>query len=99
MKSYCVHKGLDAACHLSACPPMQRQYPSSLRGLRGEKEPFLGRFAKSGSLSKILQNVGASKALPNNEFWRVPKWQVGDDWWLGGQGGCITEEHCTHCPY
>ncbi len=37
MKSYCVHKIPDAALHLSTYPPMQRQYPSSLRWLKGKK--------------------------------------------------------------
>ncbi len=36
MQSYRIHKVLDAAQHLSACPPSQWQYPSSLRGLRGK---------------------------------------------------------------
>ncbi len=38
MKSYHVHKVPDSARHLSACPPRQQQYPSSLRGLRGKKK-------------------------------------------------------------
>ncbi len=37
MKSDHVHKVTDPARHLFACPPRQRQYPSSLRGLSGKK--------------------------------------------------------------
>ncbi len=50
---YCIHRVPDAARHLSACWPRQRQYTSSLRGLRGKNvscfqtsRPFFEAFLR-----------------------------------------------------
>ncbi len=80
MKSYRVCKVREAARQLSACPPRQRQYPSSLRGLKGKKVScfqtlrpfFMCGSTRTGEISsrwKTSTNCNEGSQTMNYVWW------------------------------
>ncbi len=65
---YCVQRVLDAACHLSTCSSRQRQYPSSLRGLRGKK---VSCFQTSRPFFKAFLHVWSTRTDEISSRWRT----------------------------
>ncbi len=75
---YCVHRVPDAARHLSACLPRQRQYPSSLRGLRGKK---VSCFQTSRAFFEAFLHVWSTRRWRTNTNCNEGPQTVGHVWW------------------
>ncbi len=65
---YCIHRVPDAARYLSTCSPLQQQYPSSLRGLRGKK---VSCFQPSRPFFKAFLCVWSTRTNEISSRWRT----------------------------